>query len=461
MGALAGTSKNQVVFVASKDDFEAMARNWLKDFSDLQFLPAPTLDTLIDGVPPGFEPKLVLLDGRGTSENILEWTQGLKMAFSVPLVVFYDSTSQLQFSILKKNGADSILHLYYDSEFIVDRLLELVQWDESGTPPLGLLNSIAVEDLSSEMDLNFDVYVHLPGNQKSILVRKKGTAFDQKLSDKVKDCQQNVYFKKTQMKAFLEYSRTALSLKNSEERTGITDKILRTRQRIQEINSQFFDLESTDYKGGKVILDNCEKIIEDLEIRKWASIETVVRNIILFSGKTRSFYNDVMVLCIFSAALAFLLEKKPEEVSELALAGLMHNMGLAFLSHPELEPDLTKLEPQSKKEYLHYPERSVVQIKSKKVPLPQAVTDLILQHREKVGGGGFPKGTTSDNHHGNSRIIQFAFILMELTQLQDDKPKHTIKSALNYLQEQMMAGNNLIDGTMLLTIKKKIDPLAS
>jgi response regulator RpfG family c-di-GMP phosphodiesterase len=457
MGTETPVKKNQVLFVASDAHFEAMARFWLRDFNNLEFIPAPSPEILAEGAPAGVEPKLILLDGRGEKQKTFEWTQTLKMTFNAPLVVFYDHAAQLEFALLIKNGADSILHLYYDSEFIVDKLLELVSWDDDGEPALGLLNALAVEDLTTEMDVNFDVYVHLPGNQKSILVRRKGSALDQKLIDKVKSSQQNIYFKKSQMKLFLEYSRTALSLKDSSELAGVTDKIIRTRIRIQQIISQFFDQGSKDFKEGKVILDNCEQIIADLEIKKWTDTQSVVRNFVLFTGRTRSYYNDAMTLCILAAGIGHLIDLPMEQITELALAGLLHNIGLASMSHPQLDPEISKLNEIDRKEYFAYPERSVNQIKSKRVPLPQSVTELIQEHQEKPAGGGFPKGQDSSFHHANSRIIQFAFLLMDLTKLENNQPRYTLKGALSYLNEQMMAGHNLVDGTLLLKVKKKID----
>lgn len=455
----APAKKNQVLFVASSDDFEPMARAWLKDFPTVQFIPSPPPETIIDGIPE-LKPVLVLLDGRGQSNKTLEWAQTLKMAFPVPLVVFYDSTSTLEFTILKKNGADSLLHLYYDSEFIVDKLLELVNLDDDSAPPIGLLNPVAVEDLTTEVDLNFDVYVHLPGNQKSILVRRKGAALDQKLIDKVKSSHQNVYFKKSQIKLFMEYSRTAITLKNSNELVGVTDKILRIRQKIQEIISEFFDFESKDMKAGRVILENCEKILEEFEIKKWDSPQKAVRNMVLFTGRERTYYNDDMTLCVLAAGLGFLLDKKPEEIHDLAFAGLLHNVGIASMAHPILQPDLKTMNPNDKQEYITYPDRSVNKIKTKKMALSPTVSELISQHRESLSGGGFPKGDTSDFHHPLSRIMQFAFILMDLTQLEHNKARHTLKGAFAHLHEQMLAGNNLVDATILLTLKKKIDSLS-
>jgi response regulator RpfG family c-di-GMP phosphodiesterase len=451
----------QVVFVAAHDDFETKARHWLKDFPHLEFVASPSLEKLSEGNPIAEiqNAKLVLLDGRADYQKTLEWTQMLKIAFNTPLVVFYDSTSMLEFAFIKKNGADVLLHTHYDAEFIVDKLIDLVHWEDENTPPLGLLNPLAIEDLSLEMDLNFDLYVHLPGNQKSILVRRKGTALDEKLVDKVKASQQNVYFKKSQLKQFLEYSRTALSLNNSTESIGVTDKVLKTRQRIQQIISEFFDENAKDYKSGKVIFENCEKIIEEFEIRKWTTPQQAWRTIVQFSGRPRTYYNDVISLTIFAAGFAYLLDKKPEEITELALAAMLHNIGLATLTKPVLNPDVATMSEEDKVEYLHYPEKSVVKIKSKKVPLPPAVSDLILQHREKPGGGGFPRRNASVSHHPLSRILQLAVTFLELTQLENNQAKYTIRSAFSHLQELVMQGSADVDSATLLLLKKKIDSL--
>lgn len=447
---------NQVVFAAAQSDFESRLRHWLKDLSQLQLVPSPDLEDLIQNPPENLKPRLVLIDGRGESTRTLELTQSLKMAFNAPVVVFYDATTQLNFSVLKKNGADGVLHIHFDSEFIMDKLLDLTTWSEDSSPPISLLNPLAADDLSEEMDLNFDLYVHLPGNQKSLLVRRRGQTVDPKLIEKVKSSHQNLYFKKTQMKLFLEYSRTLLSLRNSEDRMGATDKVLRTRQKIWEIISQFFDQEATDFKGGKIILENCSLILKEFEINQWKSPQEAFKTLVQASGRPRSFYNDAMSLCVYAGVLGYFLEKKPEEIQDLALAGLLHNVGLATLSQPVLDPPLEELSENARKEYLSYPERSVNIIKGKKVPLNSRVTELIWEHREKPGGNGFPKGTDNSTHHGDSGLFQFAYVLLQMTQLEKNQAKHTLKGAFDHLNQQLLSGQSKIDSSILLALTQKL-----
>jgi response regulator RpfG family c-di-GMP phosphodiesterase len=450
---------NQVVFAAAQSDFESRLQFWLKDLSQLQLIPSPDLEELIQNPPENLNPRLILVDGRGETNRTLELAQTLKVAFPAPLVVFYDGSTKLNFSVLKKNGADAVLHIHYDAEFIIDKLLELTTWSEDSSPPISLLNPLAPDDLSNEMDLNFDLYMHLPGNQKSLMVRRRGQTVDSKLIEKVKASHQNLYFKKTQMKLFMEYSRTLLSLRDSSERIGATDKVIRTRQRIWEIISQFFDQESTDFKGGKVVLEHCEQILKEFEINQWKSPSGAFKTMAEASGRPRSFYSDAMSLCVYAGVLGFLLEKNPEEIQDLALAGLLHNVGLATLNLPVLDPKIEELSESARIEYLSYPERSVNIIKGKKVPLNPRVTDLIWEHRELPGGKGFPRGNDKSNHNGLSGILQFAYELLRLTQLEKNQAKHTLTGAFEYLNQHLMDGKSQVDTTILIALMKKIKGL--
>lgn len=450
------SSTKKVLYIEAGSDFRAQVQKWTEGLDHFELVASPPIETLAESPPEGLDPCLVLLDGRRSPQECLEWAQTLKMAFKSPLIIFYDGRTELNFADLKKNGANALMHFYYDSEFAIDKILELAPWEGEGPPPLSVLNPIAFDDLSSEMDLNFDLYVHLPGNQKSILVRKKGSAADERLIGKAKDCKQNLYFKKSELKQFLEYSRTALSLKNSDLAMSVTDKTMKARESIQQIISHFFDRESKDFAGGRVILENCEKIVQEFGLKDWKNKNEALEAITIFSGRPRTFYNDVITLCVLSAGFGFLLDKKKEEVIDLALAGLLHNVGLAYMERPVL--DGTAISEADKKDFMGYPERSVNQVKTKKVPLSQRVTDLILQHREHSSGGGFPKGTNNEHHDPSARIIQLAFQVMEMTQLQGSQPRHTLSGAFQQLQDQMMSTESKVDGATLLALKKHFKP---
>lgn len=447
-------TRQKVLYVEAKSDFRPQIENWTAGLSHFELVPSPDLATIVEKTPADLKPALILLDGRQEAQHTLEWAQNLKMTFSCPMIIFYDGHTKLNFSVLKKNGADSLLHFYFDAEFVIDKILELVPWDEDGPPPLSVLNPISFEDLTTEMDLNFDLYVHLPGNQKSILVRKKGAALEQRLMDKAKDMHQNLYFKKTELKQFLEYSRTALSLKNSDLTMSVTDKTLKARTRIQQIISGFFDQESGDYAQGKVIFDNCVEIVQEFGINTWKDKAQAIESVVIFSGRPRTYYNDAITMCVVSAAFGYLLDKPTPEVVDLAIAGLLHNIGLASMDQPQLGPDISKLEKPVQDAYLAYPASSVNQVKNKRVPLSPRVTNLILQHRETVSGGGFPKGSSAEQQEPLARVIQLAFIFMELTQLQNNKPRHTLQGAFQFMNDEALSGGIKLDLATLISLKK-------
>lgn len=450
-----GQSKRQIVlYVEAQKDFRPQIEKWIAGLTHFELLPSPDLLSLAENPPADPKPALILVDGRQDATQTKEWAQTLKMALPAPMIVFYDGSTQLDFGELRKNGADSLMHFYYDSEFVVDKILELAPWTDEGPPPLGVLNPIAFEDLSSEMDLNFDLYVHLPGNQKSVLVRRKGAPLEVRLIEKAKESHQNLYFKKNELKQFLEYSRTALSLKESHLSMSVTDKIMKARVRIQQIISHFFSQDANDFAGGKIIFENCADTLKEFGIPDWKTKEEVKEALVLFSGRPRSYYNDTIAMCVLSAGFGYLLNRPSADIHDLGLAGLLHNIGLALMKSPVLLPQIDELDEATRKEYILYPEWSVNQVKGKRVPLSPRVTSLILEHREKAHGGGFPKGTSSDLHDELSKVIQVAFRVMEMTQLQKDRPRFTFQGALQHLQNDLMKGTADFDTSTILELQK-------
>ncbi len=446
-----------VLYIQAQTDFRSQVEKWTEGISHFSLVPSPPLLTLAESPPADLIPCLILLDGRQEGAVTLEWAQNLKMIFQCPMIVFYDSQWPLNFMELKKNGADILLHFYYDAEFVVDKILELAPWSGDGPPPLSVLNPISLEDISSEVHLSFDLFIHLPGNQKTVLVRRVGDQVDDKIIHKAREAKQNLYFKKSELNQFLEYARHSSKKNDSPRTTSFTDRIIRSRNHIQKIITTFSDQSSTDFQVGRSILESCEKIIKDFGITDWKNHDDVLNALTFFSGRQRSYYNDAIALCVLSAGFGSLTKKPQEIVLDLALAGLLHNVGLASLENPQLAPNLENLSDEEKKQYQFYPEKSVQQIKGKRVPLSPRVTDLILQHRESASGQGFPHKTLAEDHDPNSRIIQLAFVVMEQTQLQKDKPANTLTATLQKLEEDALSGRSAHDATTILALKKAIN----
>lgn len=163
------------VFVICKDTFFLNnVKNLLTDFPDFKFQHYSDVNAFMEITEP-LNPYLFLIDGNLGQESVQEWTQSLRMSFEKPpLIVFHSARAPLNFEKIRKNGANQLIHFNFDREFVIELLLEVAPYEfPENQIPLSALNSIDNKDLNVELEINFDVFVHLPFNKKTILYRKK------------------------------------------------------------------------------------------------------------------------------------------------------------------------------------------------------------------------------------------------------------------------------------------------
>lgn len=402
-------------------------------------------------------PLLALVDGHGGTSQASEWVQSVKMTYpDCPLIVLYGPEDQLDFSLVKKNGANHIMHVSYDREFVSDMVLTLAPIDMRGTAiPISALLPIDNADISTEEDINFDVYIHLPSNGRSFKVRKGGGQIDERLLDKAGTTHQRLYIKKTQIKAFFEYARTVLTMRDVANPIPQTERIYKSKKLIHEIISEFLNNEASDFQAGKAIFERCRQILIELDLTKEKTHEQRLEEIFRFTGHPRSTYQDALSMAVFASNFAAFLGLDAAKTESAALAGLLHNVGLAQMpvsSIGKLPKDLT---PEELADYKRYPDRSVILIKSKKVPLPQDVSTGIVQHQENADATGFPHQLPNDKIDVAGKIQRLAMRFLELTSLDGEQLGMTPKAAISHIRDESLNGKAIVDLVTVTQILKK------
>jgi HD-GYP domain-containing protein (c-di-GMP phosphodiesterase class II) len=432
-------------------DFERF-REILEIFPQDRVVHVKSAEEVLDAPPP-FDPSVCLVDGRADAAATLEWVQILRSSYDkTSILVFHQGTNELDVTALKKNGANHLMHFDFDQEFIVDLILSESQWDFGSHPPVQTLQALSATDLDESTSLGFDLFAHLPHNNRTIRLRKKGDVMREGMLDKVAKQGQQVYFKKSDQKEVFEYLQTI------QEKTGhAPDTIgeVKSKRRFYEFMSEFFE-PSANFESGKKILAHCKEIVADLGLSElhppefWSSVLT------RRSGLSRTFYTEAMNLAYFAAGFAQLTGAPPADVESLALSGLLHNIGLSRVPGYRLGNDVNAFEKSAQDLYFNYPVASVTMIKNKKVPLPEVVTEIILQHRERANGTGFPNKFGKDKLHPLSTIFHIAVRFQELTFLDDKASKRLPLEALKMMNEEALAGREPLDFTKLGPILKKL-----
>lgn len=454
----AANPNQKSVFVITKDTFFLkQISDILIDFPDFKFDLFEDVNVFLDA-SSNINPYLFLVDGNLGQDSVQEWTQTLKMSFEkAPLIVFHSAKTPLDYESIKKNGADLLIHFSFDREFIIDLLLELIPYEfPENHIPLSALNTIDANDLNTDLEVSFDVFVHLPFNKKTILYRKKGAKLDSEKLKKIESQDQHIYFKKTEMKAFLEYARANSTLNNSDNPIAETDRALKTKKLIFEIMAEFFDQQTTNFQGGKVIFERCREIVNEYDLLKPHTPQEAFAKVVHYTGRERTFYNEAINLAVFSSMFGHILALSPEHIEALALAGLLHNIGLCYVENFDLQRDVSTLPSDQKEIYHSYPEKSVFMIKTKRVPLPLTVSEAIIEHRENLDGTGFPHKLGADKIKFLPRILRIAYEFQTMTALTKSLNKRTASAAMIDLKEKVLASKIPLDLNTVLALAKVV-----
>jgi len=402
-------------------------------------------------------PLLALVDGYGGTLQACEWVQSVKMTYpDCPLIVLYGTEDQLDFSLVKKNGANYIMHTSFDREFVSDMTLTLAPVDMRGANiPLSALLPIEMADVSTEEEIHFDVYIHLPSNHKSFRVRKSGGKIDERLLEKSESTHQRLYIKKTQMKPFFEYARTVLTMKDVPNPVPQTERIYKSKKLIHEIISEFLNSEGADFQAGKAILERCLEILKELELTKEKSAEERLKEIYKFTGHPRSTYQDALSMAVYASNFAAFLGMDNTKIESAALAGLLHNVGLAQMPVSAAGKMPSEYTSEELSDYKLYPDRSVILIKAKKMPLSPETSIGIVQHQENADGSGFPKGLPNDKIEPMGKILRLAMRFLELTSIDGDELGMTPKAAIGRIREESLSGKTIVDLVTITQVFKR------
>ncbi|HEY8270138.1 MAG TPA: HD domain-containing phosphohydrolase [Pseudobdellovibrionaceae bacterium] len=450
-------SQTDVLIASQRENFWQDVQIILKGFYPYKLHFVRSSESIINPTEE-ITPLLTLVDGFGGTPQTCEWVQSVKMAFpNCPLIVLYGPEDSLDFSLVKKNGANFIMHTNYDREFISDMILNLAPVEIQGTDlPTSALLPIDMKDIDPEEPINFDIFIHLPTNHKSFRVRKNGGKIDPRLLEKSSETHQRLYIKKTQIKPFFEYARTVLTMRNLLDPVPQTEKIYKSKKLIHEIISEFLDAEATNFQAGKVIFERCRQILNEFDLVKEKKNEDLVAEVYRFTGHSRSTYQDAISMAVFAASFAAMLGLDLQKIENAALAGLLHNLGLAQMPASATGKNLSELTAEELGEYKLYPDRSVILIKSKKVPLPPETSIAIVQHQENSDGSGFPHGLDSRRLDPLGKVLRLAMRFLELTSLMDDQPGMTPTAAIAQIKEECLSDKPWTDLVVTTQIFKKL-----
>lgn len=452
--------KVEILVCHESEQFYNEVFNLIGHIEDLKLIPIKTIDEVLEPEDEEINPQLAIQEAIGGNEGTSEWAQTLKMSFPhVPVMVLYSPEDEIKTQLLTKNGASFALQRPFDDEFVMDAILELINIEFSKNIPVGALEAIRVRDLILGSTIEFDLFTHLPSNKKTIKLRAKGSEVDQDLIDKVvKGKGQQIYVLKSELPAFFSYVSRNLKAKGVKDNVSMTEKASKLKKKVQQFIGVLLDADAKDFGQGKEILALAEEIIDNLGVLQMDGDRAeMYEKIIQLTERPRTNYNSMINVAVYSTIFATILKFNEEDLHDVAMAGIMHNVGLSQLSIETARKLPEEMNEDETIGYHAYPSKSLIMVKAKRVPLEEELCKALEQHMENTDGTGFPKGIKQAAIKPLAKVLRLAIEFNNLTSLATGaKEVVTPSRAFELLKEKNdpAKGSTIIDYAFLMNVSR-------
>lgn len=375
----------------------------------------------------GAAPALVI-SGPPAGVSAAELAQTLRMQFQeAPIFLCCQNRTGFERKQFIKNGFTDAFLFPMDLPTLRNTLSETLTVVSKGA--VKSYRPVKLLDVDDGTVLDFDTSLFLPTNKKFVKLSIAGESIEGSKLDKIKGAKfTSLQVPSDQMPKF--YSYSAKRLRAIDGTMGATERKEKMQSAVRDLVSGLFTEQASSFESGQGILKDCGEIVKSY-ITSGAESEwyTRIQQVLGDRGDTYSHTGNVSTLAaLFSMGLGI---GKPEE---MALAGLLHDIGIAELPNEIQLLDPAVMTPDQLKIYYTHPELSVRLIQSRKIVMPEGAVKAILQHHELYNGTGFPKGLFGDRVSKEAQILAIADRFDYLTRVQDGRALMTPAQTVDHLR---------------------------
>lgn len=402
--------------------------------------------------PSGLPPHLILCYPHSGEMSTLEIAQTLRMSYP-ELSLFFITNDKKDFDKkrLVKNGFTQAYLLPWEKSDLLRSLKEESIY--SVVPELRDYQVIKVVDLTPGTVLDFSLKVFLPRNNKLVQFSHEGDPIsDEKFGKLYENHLNTLFIHKDELEKFRKYTAETFKKLLVPGRVSETDKQMKLEKYVRELISDMFyeDTKEDTFTKSQTLLNEVKEIIKLILSESDTDIMRKMGSLVNQEG---NFYLHLSNVSAYAGLFAIILGfEKPEE---MALAGLLHDIGKINLPIEIADLEESEMSPHALEAYKKHPTFSIDIARLKRISLPDSVIKAILQHHEAFNGTGYPAGISSTKISKEGKLLAIADAFDYKTTMHPGRPPTSMGQAMKDLLEENSGdpGKMILDREMLKKLR--------
>lgn len=398
------------------------------------------------------EPNLIMCFA-SEKMSVLEIAQSLRMNYpETPIYFIAYERKDFDKKKLIKNGFSNAYLLPWEKTDLFRSLKEEASYSEM--PELRDYRPIKVVDFKPSMTLDFGLKIFLAKNNKLLPFSSAGDEISQEKYNKLTDGNMNTLFvHKDEITKFHEYTAGMFKTLLKPGQISETERLEKLETVVRDLISDMFidDTRENTFGKSQALLKEVKEVIKLLITDDYGDI---MKKIDIIINQEESFYLHLTNVSTFSGLFAIVLGF--EHPQELALAGLLHDIGKINLPVEMANIELEDLGVEALAAYHNHPKYTLDVIRLKRLVISEKVSKAILHHHEAMNGTGYPSGLEGARICAEGRILAIANTFDHLTSLRPGEKSLTAREAIEQMYEENTRdpGRMILDTVMLKKLKE-------
>ena len=317
----------------------------------------------------------------------------------------------------------------------------------------------------------FGLYVHLPINQKLVRLKQESTIIDEGFSEKyITRGLTYFHIQKSQERELEEYLKRPLSEKELTQAaataatTPVAASVVPAPRPIAPLKPQEAPFQPTPQAtpppptvetspAFEAKLKETLKGLDSKDERDRAEAVTqarkIVKDVVLLAENPQSLFSEAwdasleagvgehsINVCTFAVMFGLGLGMKDRNLlKEIALAGLIHDLGVTQVPYQHLRHDEDQRPEESLAPFQAHVPATLQLVKTLRVAMPEHSIKTIAQQHEKFDGTGFPLKLRNWDIGESAQILSMADLFETMLSGTHDSVKHPIGEAFSIISK--------------------------